>query len=62
MRRRSLRVPDKRSQVFYRMLRELGAFRDDAAERLRAFRTAGQLTPDELIGRLPAAMPSRLDG
>jgi hypothetical protein len=33
------------------MLRELGIFGDDAPERLRAFRTAGQLTPEELVGR-----------
>ena len=38
-------------KVFYRMLRELGVFSDDAPQRLRAFRTAGQLTPEELVDR-----------
>jgi hypothetical protein len=38
-------------RVFYRMLRELGIFGDQAPERLRAFRTAGQLTPEELVDR-----------
>ena len=38
-------------KVFYRMLRELGVFSDEAPERLRAFRTAGQLTPEELVDR-----------
>lgn len=33
------------------MLRELGVFGDGAPERLRAFRTAGQLTPAELVDR-----------
>ena len=33
------------------MLRELGIFGDEAPERLRAFRTAGQLTPEELVDR-----------
>ena len=43
--------PVRDHKVFYRMLRELGIFGDDAPERLRAFRTAGQLTPDELVDR-----------
>ena len=37
--------------VFYRLLRELGIFGEQAPARLREFRTPGQLTPDELIGR-----------
>jgi hypothetical protein len=43
--------PTKDHKVFYRMLREAGVFGDDAPERLRAFRTAGQLTPAELVDR-----------
>ena len=43
--------PARDHKVFYRMLRELGIFGDEAPERLRAFRTAGQLTPDELVDR-----------
>jgi hypothetical protein len=30
---------------------ELGPFEDEAPRRLRAFRTAGQLTPEELVDR-----------
>jgi len=41
--------PTKDHKVFYRMLRELGVFEDEAPQRLRAFRTAGQLTPEELV-------------
>jgi hypothetical protein len=47
----SFTCPTRDHKVFYRMLRELGAFGDEAPERLRAFRTAGQLTPDELVDR-----------
>jgi hypothetical protein len=36
--------PTRDHKVFYRMLRELGIFGGQAPERLRAFRTAGQLT------------------
>ena len=43
--------PTRDHKVFYRMLREMGIFGDDAPERLRAFRTAGQLTPEELVDR-----------
>jgi len=43
--------PTKDHKVFYRMLRELGVFEDEAPQRLRAFRTAGQLTPAELVDR-----------
>ena len=43
--------PVRDHKVFYRMLRELGIFGDEAPERLRAFRTAGQLTPEELVDR-----------
>ncbi|MFI6958620.1 tyrosine-type recombinase/integrase [Nocardia sp. NPDC050408] len=43
--------PTKDHKVFYRMLREVGVFEADAPERLRAFRTAGQLTPAELVDR-----------
>jgi hypothetical protein len=43
--------PTRDHKAFYRMLRELGIFADEAPERLRAFRTAGQLTPEELIDR-----------
>jgi hypothetical protein len=43
--------PAKDHKVFYRMLRELGIFGDKAPGRLRAFRTAGQLTPGELVDR-----------
>ena len=43
--------PTRDHKVFYRMLRELGIFGDEAPERLRAFRTAGQLTPEELVDR-----------
>ena len=43
--------PAKDHKVFYRMLRELGIFGDQAPGRLRAFRTAGQLTPGELVDR-----------
>ena len=46
-----LTCPTRDHKVFYRMLRELGIFGDEAPERLRAFRTAGQLTPDELVDR-----------
>jgi hypothetical protein len=47
----SFSCPTKDHKVFYRMLRELGIFGDQAPERLRAFRTAGQLTPGELVDR-----------
>jgi hypothetical protein len=47
----SFSCPTKDHKVFYRMLRELGIFADEAPGRLRAFRTAGQLTPDELVDR-----------
>jgi integrase len=47
----SFSCPVKDHKVFYRMLRELGIFGDQAPERLRAFRTAGQLTPGELVDR-----------
>jgi len=47
----SLPGPPKDHKVFYRMLRELGVFSDQAPGRLRAFRTAGQLTPGELVDR-----------
>ena len=43
--------PVRDHKVFYRMLRELGIFGDEAPERLRAFRTAGQLAPEELVDR-----------
>jgi hypothetical protein len=43
--------PTRDHKVFYRMLRELGIFGEQAPERLRAFRTAGQLTPAELVDR-----------
>ncbi len=43
--------PVRDHKVFYRMLRELGIFGDEAPGRLRAFRTAGQLTPEELVDR-----------
>ena len=43
--------PVRDHKVFYRMLRELGIFGGGAPERLRAFRTAGQLTPEELVDR-----------
>ena len=43
--------PTRDHKVFYRMLREMGIFGGDAPERLRAFRTAGQLTPEELVDR-----------
>ena len=43
--------PTRDHKVFYRMLRELGIFGDEAPERLRELRTAGQLTPEELIDR-----------
>jgi integrase len=47
----SFTCPTRDHKVFYRMLRELGNFGDEAPGRLRAFRTAGQLTPDELVDR-----------
>jgi len=47
----SFSSPAKDHKVFYRMLRELGIFADQAPGRLRAFRTAGQLTPGELVDR-----------
>ena len=47
----SFTCPTRDHKVFYRMLRELGVFSDDAPQRLRAFRTAGQLTPAELVDR-----------
>jgi integrase len=47
----SFTCPTRDHKVFYRMLRELGIFGDEAPERLRAFRTAGQLTPAELVDR-----------
>jgi integrase len=47
----SFSCPTKDHKVFYRMLRELGVFAGEAPGRLRAFRTAGQLTPDELVDR-----------
>jgi integrase len=43
--------PVRDHKVFYRMLRGLGIFGDEAPERLRAFRTAGQLAPEELVDR-----------
>jgi integrase len=43
--------PTRDHKVFYRMLREMGIFGNEAPERLRAFRTAGQLTPEELVDR-----------
>ena len=43
--------PTRDHKVFYRMLREMGIFGDQAPGRLRAFRTAGQLTPEELVDR-----------
>jgi hypothetical protein len=43
--------PTRDHKVFYRMLRELGVFGDEAPDRLRVFRTAGQLTPEELVDR-----------
>jgi hypothetical protein len=43
--------PTRDHKVFYRMLREMGIFGEEAPERLRAFRTAGQLTPEELVDR-----------
>jgi integrase len=43
--------PTRDHKVFYRMLRELGIFGSEAPERLRAFRTAGQLAPEELVDR-----------
>jgi hypothetical protein len=45
--------PTRQHSIFYRMLRELGNFPDQAPQRLRAFRTAGQLTPAELVDRYP---------
>ncbi len=39
------------TKVFYRMLHQMGVFGDQAPARLRVFRTAGQLTPAELIDR-----------
>ena len=47
----SFSCPTRDHKVFYRMLRELGIFEDQAPGRLRAFRTAGQLTPGELVDR-----------
>jgi len=47
----SFPCPAKDHKVFYRMLREMGIFGDEAPGRLRAFRTAGQLTPGELVDR-----------
>ena len=47
----SFSCPVKDHKVFYRMLRELGIFGNEAPGRLRAFRTAGQLTPGELVDR-----------
>ena len=46
-----LACPARDVKVFYRMLRDMGIFGDEAPERLRAFRTAGQLTPEELVDR-----------
>jgi hypothetical protein len=43
--------PTRDHTIFYRMLRKLGIFPDQAPQRLRAFRTAGQLTPAELVDR-----------
>jgi hypothetical protein len=43
--------PTRDHKVFYRMLRELRGFGSEAPQRLRAFRTAGQLTPEELVDR-----------
>ena len=43
--------PTRDHKVFYRMLRELGIFGEQAPERLRAFRTAGQLSCEELVDR-----------
>ncbi len=41
--------------LFYRMLREMGIFGGDAPTTLRALRTAGQRTPEELIDRYQLA-------
>ena len=51
--------PVRDHKVFYRMLRELGIFGDEAPERLRAFRTAGQLHAGGARRPLPAAVPAR---
>jgi hypothetical protein len=48
---RTFTCPTRDHKVLYRMLRELGIFGEHAPERLRAFRTAGQLTPAELVDR-----------
>ena len=55
----SFTCPTRDHKVFYRMLRELGIFGDEAPGRLRAFRTAGQLTPERTGRPLPAALPAR---
>ena len=55
----SFSCPVRDHKVFYRMLRELGIFADQAPGRLRAFRTAGQLTPDELVDRYRLRLPAR---
>lgn len=48
------------TKVFYRMLHEMGILGAQAPARLREFRTAGQLTPAELIDRYkPACRPVR---
>ena len=43
--------PTRDHNIFYRMLGKLGIFPDQAPQRLRAFRTAGQLSPAELVDR-----------
>ena len=43
------------SAACYRVLRAMGIFSPDAPERLRQLRTAGQRTPEELIGRYQLA-------
>jgi Phage integrase family len=44
-------APTRDGAVFYRLLYQIGNFGEQAPARLREFRTPGQLTPDELIGR-----------
>jgi hypothetical protein len=45
------RTPMADGTAFYRMLRQMGVFGAEAPERLRALRSAGQQTPEELIDR-----------
>jgi integrase len=53
-------APTRDTKVFYRVLHQMGIFGEQAPARLRQFRTAGQLTPDELIDRYkPACRPVR---